>query len=91
MGKGNTDSARRLGLLAVAAVLAGAVALAGKRLAAGGGGPRADTYTCGCGAEYGVTGIDRHRVYWQEGEAVMGDRCVACDRPLPSGHDVAVV
>jgi hypothetical protein len=91
MGKGNTDSARRLGLLAVAAALAGAIALAGKRLATGRGQPRRDTYTCECGAEYGVTGIDRHRVYWHDGEAVVGDGCVDCDRPLPSGHDVAVV
>jgi hypothetical protein len=90
MGKGN-DSARRLGLLAVAAGLAVAIALVGKRLAAGDGAPERDSYTCDCGTEYGVTGIDRHRVYWHDGEAVVGDTCVTCDRPLPSGHDVAVV
>ena len=91
MGKGNADSARRLGLLAVAAALAGAIALAGKRLAASRGKSERDTYACECGAQYGVTGIDRHRVYWHDGEAVVGDSCVACDRPLPSGHDVVMV
>jgi hypothetical protein len=91
MGKGNADSARRLGLLAVAAALAGAIVLVGKRLAGRGGQTRRDTYACECGTEYGVTGIDRHRVYWHDGEAVIGDHCVACDRPLPSGHDVVVV
>jgi hypothetical protein len=35
MGKGSPDTARRLGLLAVAAALAAAIALAGRRLAGG--------------------------------------------------------
>ncbi len=78
-------------LLAVAAALAGAIVLVGKRLAADGGQPRREPYTCECGTQYEVTGIDRHRVYWHDGEAVVGDGCVACDRTLPSGHDVAAV
>jgi hypothetical protein len=47
------------------------------------------TYICGeCGAEYRVSGTDRHRIYWPAGapedEPVMGDRCVSCDAPLPT-------
>ncbi len=91
MGKANADSARRLGLHAGAAPRAGAIVLVGKRLAADGGPTRREPYTCECGTQYEVTGIDRHRVYWHDGEAVVGDGCVACDRTLPSGHDVAVV
>jgi hypothetical protein len=94
----SSDSARRLGLLAVAAALAFAIAAAGKRLASGGspaGGGEPETYRCACGTAYRVRGADRHRVYWREGapdeEPVLGERCVQCDAPLPSGHDVAAV
>jgi hypothetical protein len=48
------------------------------------------SYTCACGAEYRVSGTDRHRVYWpaeaSEDSPVMGDQCVQCDAPLPSGR-----
>jgi hypothetical protein len=48
------------------------------------------SYTCDCGADYRVSGTDRHRVYWladaSEDSPVMGDRCVQCDAPLPSGR-----
>jgi len=94
MGTANADSARRAGLLAVATGLAAGIVLAGKRLARRGGSPRHDTYRCACGAAYRLRGVGRHRVYWREGAAesdpVLGDRCVACDAPLPAGHDVAV-
>jgi len=110
MGKGSPDTARRLGLLAVAAALAGGIALSGRRLARGmtlpgrgtvlPGGRRlserfgrrkAETHTCACGTRYRVQGADRHRVYWRDGEAVLGDRCVVCDAPLPAGHDTVVI
>lgn len=90
MGKGS-DSARRLGLLAVAAALAAGIALAGRRLGGPGRGAREEAYVCDCGTRYRVQGVDRHRVYWRDGEAVLGDRCVVCDAPLPAGHDAAVV
>jgi hypothetical protein len=49
-----------------------------------------DSYTCQCGAEYRVSGIDRHRIYWPadapEGSPVLGDRCVQCGTALPTGH-----
>jgi hypothetical protein len=84
MGK---DAARRLGLLAIAAGLAAAVAIAGKRLS----GRQNDTYRCACGTDYRVQGADRHRIYWHEGAPVLGDRCVTCDAALPVGHEGAVV
>ena len=84
------DAARRLGLLAVAAGLAAAIAVAGRRLADRRTGVD-DRYRCDCGAEYRVQGVDRHRIYWRDGAPVLGDRCVACDAPLPVGHDGAVV
>ena len=52
--------------------------------------PADQTYTCECGMEYRVSGIDRHRIYWPadapEDAPVLGDRCVRCEKPLPSGH-----
>jgi hypothetical protein len=95
MGKVTGDSARRAGLLAVAAALAAGIALAGRRLARRGGGAEHETYRCTCGESYRVSGADRHRVYWREGapdsDPVLGERCVACDSPLPAGHDAVVV
>ena len=48
------------------------------------------TYTCDCGAEYRVSGTDRHRVYWPAGASedapVLGDHCVQCEAPFPGGH-----
>jgi len=98
--KKKNETARRAGLAAVAATLLAAIAgLAGRRRkgAAGGGRFRQDerpAYTCECGQAYRVTGVDRHRVYCPEGaardEPVMDDTCIACDRPLPVGHDTAV-
>jgi hypothetical protein len=100
------ETARRVGLLAVAAALAAGIAgvlgrrrseiadqgrRLGSRLRRGAEQP---TYTCECGQVYRVTGVDRHRVYWPQGadrdEPVLGDTCVECDRPLPAGHDAAV-
>ena len=47
-------------------------------------------YRCRCGAEYRVSGTDRHRVFWPadapEDEPVLGDDCVECGEPLPSGR-----
>ena len=102
MAKASPDTARRLALLAVAAALAGGIALSARRLAGGValsarrlagrfGRGREDAYTCACGTGYRVQGADRHRVYWRDGEAVLGDRCVVCEAPLPAGHDTAVV
>jgi hypothetical protein len=98
MRNSNADSARRLGLVAVAAALAAGIVLAGRRLAqrrGGARGSRDETYRCTCGASYRVQGADRHRVYWREGaaesDAVLGDRCVECDAPLPTGHDTVGV
>jgi hypothetical protein len=103
--KKKNETARRAGLAAVAAGLLAAIAgLAGRRRkgAAGSEGrggrfgrrDKRETFTCESGQAYRVTGVDRHRVYWAEGagrdEPVMGDTCVACDRPLPVGHDTAV-
>jgi hypothetical protein len=93
------DAARRAGLLAVVALLAVAIAAAGRRLRARGvglfgrgaaGAPEEQTFTCSCGAGYRVSGTDRHRVYWpleaSAAEPVMDDRCVACETPLPEGR-----
>jgi hypothetical protein len=82
---------RRIGLLGVVAALGVGLAVAGRRLAAGRRGRDDVTYTCECGTVYRVTGIDRHRVYWRDGDAVLGDRCVACEAPLPASHDGIVV
>jgi hypothetical protein len=91
MGKGSPDSARRLGLLAVVAALAGGIAVTGRRLAGRFGRGAEDAHTCACGTRYRVRGVGRHRVYWRDGEAVLGDRCVVCDARLPAGHDAVVV
>ncbi len=85
MARGTT-----LGLLAVAAGRAVALGAAAKRLAQARG-DEAETYRCDCGAVYRVHGVDRHRIYWNENEPVLGDRCTQCDAPLPAGHDGAVV
>jgi hypothetical protein len=49
--------------------------------------PDDQSYTCDCGAQYRVSGADRHRVYWPaaapEDAPVLGDSCVQCDAPLP--------
>jgi hypothetical protein len=109
MNRRYSATARRAGLIAVAAALASALAAAGARLA---GRPRGatpaerarhraraissrfrrspdSTYACTCGARYRVSGTDRHRVYWPadaaEDAPVLGDRCVECEAPLPSG------
>jgi hypothetical protein len=96
----SSDGARRAALLAVAAVLAAAVAAAGRRLRRTGTFPGRDasdgaeeqTFTCRCGAEYRVSGADRHRVYWpveaSASDPVMDDQCVACGAPLPEGRAV---
>ena len=83
-------TARRAGLLAVAAVLAAAiVAVAARRR----GGPvsRDPVYRCACGAAYRVSGVDRHRIYWPEGapdgSPVLGGACLGCGAELPTGHD----
>jgi hypothetical protein len=50
-------------------------------------------HTCECGAQYRVSGTDRHRVYWpaaaSEQAPVLDDRCVACGAPLPTGRAAA--
>ncbi len=95
------ETARRAGLAAVAAGLMAAIAgVLGRRRSAGTPrsgrfrGDKSAKYTCECGQVYRVTGVDRHRVYWPEGaekdEAVLGDKCIACERTLPVGHDTAV-
>jgi hypothetical protein len=102
MKRVSSTTARRAGLLAVAAALAAALAAVGVRLApvrrapahAGEHEERPEpTYTCSCGATYRVSGSDRHRVYWladaPEEEPVIGDRCVQCDAPLPAGRATA--
>jgi hypothetical protein len=97
MKRPSSDTARRAGLIAVAAALAAAVGAAGKRLAGRGTGsswsPPDPTYTCRCGAEYRVSGTDRHRVYWPAGAPddapVLGERCVECEAPLPGGRAAA--
>jgi len=95
----SSDPWRRLALLTTAAGLAAAVVAAGARLArrrtvAGTGIEVQDSYTCGCGAEYRMTGVDRHRVFWpagaDESDPVLGDRCPSCDAPLPAGHETAI-
>jgi hypothetical protein len=101
MSRRSSDTARRAGLLAVAVALGAAIAAAGARLAGRGptferlrpggtGRSEPETYTCRCGRTYRVSGTDRHRVYWPaeapENAPVLGDRCVDCDAPLPSGH-----
>jgi hypothetical protein len=85
MARGTT-----LGLLAVAAGLAVALGAAAKRLAQARGGGQ-ETYHCDCGAVYRVQGVDRHRIYFDADEPVLGDRCTHCDAPLPADHDGAVV
>lgn len=102
MKRPSSDTARRAGLIAVAAALAAALGAVGKRLAGrhdsasgtGGGSPD-QTFTCRCGAEYRVSGTDRHRVYWpagaQDDAPVLGERCVECEAPLPGGRATAAV
>jgi hypothetical protein len=97
MKRASADTARRTVLTAVAAAAAAALGAVGARRArrarpAGGRTPSRpepapeQTYTCECGAEYRVSGADRHRVYWPAGapedDPVLGDRCLQCDRPL---------
>ena len=52
-----------------------------------------ETYTCECGAEYRVSGQDRHRVYWPKdadaSDPVLGQACPECERPLPHDHAAA--
>jgi hypothetical protein len=78
-----------VGLLAVAACLAVALGAAAKRLQRARAN-RPETFKCDCGAVYRVQGVDRHRIYWNDAEPVLGDRCTQCDAPLPAGHDGAV-
>ena len=102
MKRVSSTTARRAGLLAVAAALAAALAAVGTRLApvrraraqANEHEQRPEpTYTCRCGATYRVSGSDRHRVYWPADapgdEPVMGDRCLECDAPLAAGRATA--
>jgi hypothetical protein len=93
MDRRTSDPARRLGLIAVAVALAAAIGAAGARLGRrdrGSGIEVPTTYRCRCGAEYRLTGVDRHRVYWPAGapedEPLLGDRCTNCGAPLPSRH-----
>jgi hypothetical protein len=91
MPRSSSDTARRAGLIAVAGALAAALAAVGARIAARrGDGAAEQDYTCGCGARYRVTGVDRHRIYWPAGAPedapVLGDRCVECDAPLPTSR-----
>ena len=79
--KKQNETARRVGLAAVVAALAAAIAgVLGRRRQTGGGATGArrgltgrfrrdkqPTYRCECGQAYRVTGVDRHRVYWAEG------------------------
>lgn len=55
--------------------------------------PAGQSYTCACGTEYRVSGTDRHRIYWAAGAPehapVLGDRCVECEAPLPSGRAIS--
>jgi len=57
--------------------------------------PAGQSYACACGAAYRVSGTDRHRIYWPEGAPehapVLGDRCLECDAPLPSGRATSAV
>ncbi len=50
--------------------------------------PGHEDWSCACGAQYRMTGRDRHRVYWPAGaaedEPVLGTDCVQCGRPLPA-------
>jgi hypothetical protein len=103
MSQRPSGSARRAGLLAVAFALAAALVAAAGRLRRAPSPPRRrvravtgrfrrsahETYKCGCGTKYRVSGAGRHRVYWPaaapEDEPVLGDRCVECDAPLPGG------
>lgn len=102
MASKSSDRPRRAALLAVAAALGAALVASRARLqrraAARERTPRGDNpperYRCGCGAEYRVSGADRHRVFWPadapEDAPVLGDRCPACDASLPSGHETAL-
>jgi hypothetical protein len=67
-------------------VTAGAVLV--RRRRAAGQRSAVSEWTCACGQRFRVSGIGRHRVYWIEDAApddpVVGDRCPACDRPLPA-------
>ena len=90
------ETLRRLALVALVAGLAAGVAAAVARLKRrprGTGIEVQDTYACGCGAQYRMSGMDRHRVFWpagaSESDPVLGDRCLSCDAPLPGGHETA--
>ena len=92
----SSTTLRRLALVALVAALTAAVAATAARLrrrSADTGIEVQDSYTCRCGAQYRMTGVDRHRVYWPAGapesDPVLGDRCPSCDAPLPRGHETA--
>ena len=55
--------------------------------------PAREPWQCACGERYLVAGRDRHRIYWleqaAESEPLLSGTCPACERELPSEHDVA--
>jgi hypothetical protein len=89
------NRSRAPALVAAAAVaLAIAADVVRRRRAAGSGGassgsapePGRRAWTCACGQELRVSGVDRHRVWWlpdaEPGSPILGDRCPACDESL---------
>jgi hypothetical protein len=99
---------RPLTVAALGAAALAAAAIARRRLQAQPAGPAATAgagsrtepeessegreWSCRCGQEYVVSGVDRHRVYWPAGgspdEALLDLRCVKCGEPLPATREV---
>ena len=95
MSRRSPSTSRRAGLAAAAFAIAGAVVAVRARIRARTrSAPEPQTYTCRCGAEYRVSGADRHRVYWPAeapaGAPVLGDSCPRCGAALPAEHASAV-
>jgi hypothetical protein len=84
--------ARVLAAAVPAAAAAVAVAIARRRRRGSADGR--DSWSCGCGQAYLVSGLDRHRVYWlpdaRQSDPLLVRACVSCGAVLPAGHDAAL-
>jgi hypothetical protein len=75
-----------LGLAGAVAAAVGRHILSRRRDHATGSTEPEGRWTCACGAEYRVTGVGRHQVFWPADgdprDAVMSKECPQCGRAL---------